>query len=251
MKVIIVAAGIGSRLGELTKNLPKPLIDVNGKSILQRQIEIFKKFDIHDIIIIHGSHKNKFNFKNVTYIEDTDVLNHDLLGSLMTAKKEMNDNLIISYGDIIFDENIFSQIISSHNDSNLAIDYDWEKHYHNKSPDLLNKVSVATLNNDFVTNIGYYENFKNIKNLIFGEFIGLMKISKSTAIQLIKQYDDLQKNHQGNFHDSPSLHFGIITDMINELIKNGIKFSSTKISGKWCEIDTPEDLELAKKLFKN
>ena len=236
MKVIIVAAGIGSRLGELTKNLPKPVIDVNGKSILQRQIEIFEKFDIHDIIIIHGSHKNKFNFKNVTYIEDTDVLNHDLLGSLMTAKKEMNDNLIISYGDIIFDEN-------------LAIDYDWEKHYHNKSPDLLNKVSVATLNNDFVTNIGYYENFKNIKNLIFGEFIGLMKISKSTAIQLINQYDDLQKNHQGNFHDSPSLHFGIITDMINELIKNGIKFSSTQISGKWC--DTPEDLELAKKLFKN
>jgi choline kinase len=38
--------------------------------------------------------------------------------------------------------------------------------------------------------------------------------------------------------------------MINELLKNKIKFSATKISGKWCEIDTPQDLEIAKKIFK-
>ena len=85
MKAIIVAAGIGSRLGDLTKDLPKPLVDVNGKSILQRQIEIFNKFGIDEIIIIRGPHKEKFNFKNVTYVEDTYVSNHDLLGSLMTA----------------------------------------------------------------------------------------------------------------------------------------------------------------------
>ena len=52
MKVIIVAAGIGSRLGNLTNDLPKPLIDVNGKSILERQIELYRKFGINDIIII-------------------------------------------------------------------------------------------------------------------------------------------------------------------------------------------------------
>ena len=91
MKAIIIAAGIGSRLGDLTKDLPKPLVDVNGKSILQRQIEIFNKFGIDEIIIIRGPHKEKFNFKNVTYVEDTDVSNHDLLGSLMTGEKEMND----------------------------------------------------------------------------------------------------------------------------------------------------------------
>ena len=91
----------------------------------------------------------------------------------------------------------------------------------------------------------------NPKNLVFGEFIGLMKISKFTAVQLIEQYNHLQDCHQGKFHDSPSIQFGIITDMINELLKNGIKFSPTKISGRWCEIDTPEDLENAKELFKN
>ena len=250
MKAIIVAAGIGSRLGDLTKDLPKPLVEVNGKSILERQIEVFKKFGIDDIIIIRGPHKDKFNFEHVTYVEDTDVSNHDLLGSFMAAEKEMDDNLIISYGDIIFDENILSQIISSSENSTLAIDYDWQKKYHDNSNALLDKVSVVTLENNSITNIGYYENFKNFKNLVFGEFIGLMKISESTIIQLIEQYNHLQKNHQGKFHDSPSIHFGIITDMINELLKNKMKFSATKISGKWCEIDTLQDLEIAKKIFK-
>jgi NDP-sugar pyrophosphorylase family protein len=52
MKAIIVAAGVGSRLGDLTKNLPKPLLDVNGKSILEHQIELFHKFGIKDVMMI-------------------------------------------------------------------------------------------------------------------------------------------------------------------------------------------------------
>ena len=43
MKVIILAAGRGKRLGHYTKEIPKPLIDINGKSIIERQIELFKK----------------------------------------------------------------------------------------------------------------------------------------------------------------------------------------------------------------
>ena len=46
MKAIIVAAGIGSRLGELTKELPKSLIDINGKSIIERQILSFKNLEL-------------------------------------------------------------------------------------------------------------------------------------------------------------------------------------------------------------
>ena len=64
MKAIIVAAGIGSRLGELTKYTPKSLIDVNGQSILERQISIFKKLGIFDITVIIGPHTEKFTFRN-------------------------------------------------------------------------------------------------------------------------------------------------------------------------------------------
>ena len=62
MKAIVIAAGEGSRMGKLTQNIPKPLVIVNGKSIIERQLSILKQNDILDIIIITGPHHEKFNF---------------------------------------------------------------------------------------------------------------------------------------------------------------------------------------------
>ena len=63
MKAIILAAGDGSRMGKLTQNNPKPLLDINGKSIIERQLSILKQNKILDVIIITGSHNEKFIFK--------------------------------------------------------------------------------------------------------------------------------------------------------------------------------------------
>ena len=52
MRAIILAAGEGSRMGKLTQNIPKPLLDINGKSIIERQLSILKQNGILDIIII-------------------------------------------------------------------------------------------------------------------------------------------------------------------------------------------------------
>ena len=52
MKAVIIAAGYGTRLGDLTKKIPKSLIDINGKSILKRQIESLQSKGITEIIIV-------------------------------------------------------------------------------------------------------------------------------------------------------------------------------------------------------
>ena len=251
MKAIIVAAGIGSRLGELTKEFPKSLIDINGKSILERQISLFKKFGIDNIVIIRGPHREKFSFDDVKYVNDDDYENHNLLGSLMVAEDELNEDVIISYGDIVFDEIILEQILAFSGNAGLAIDYNWEKNYSEKSKELLGKVSVVTIENNSISNIGYYENIDKNPGSILGEFIGIMKLSPQSANYFVTKYNELKRNHDGKFHDSPSINFAIITDMINELLQHGIKFTPIKISGKWYEIDTPEDLEAAKKLFRD
>ena len=86
MKAIIIAAGDGSRLGNLTKDLPKPLVDVNGKSIIERQISTFKKNGIDEIIVITGAFKEKFSISDVTYVYDQKFEEHDILVSLMEAR---------------------------------------------------------------------------------------------------------------------------------------------------------------------
>ena len=61
--VIILAAGFGSRLLPLTKDKPKSLIEFGGKTLLERNIEIFKKHGINEITIITGYKKEKINFR--------------------------------------------------------------------------------------------------------------------------------------------------------------------------------------------
>jgi choline kinase len=82
-----------------------------------------------------------------------------------------------------------------------------------------------------------------------GEFLGLMKLSKRGSKIFLDKYSELEMSHKGKFHNAPSLEKAYLTDMLQELIDSGIRISPIYISGKWCEIDTPQDLTTAKKLF--
>ena len=66
---------------------------------------------------------------------------------------------------------------------------------------------------------------------------------------LLKKFNELKKSHNGRFHSASSLKQSIIPDMIQELIDSGVNVEPIFISEKWCEIDTPQDLEIARKLF--
>ncbi len=56
MKIIVIAAGSGKRVGEKTKNFPKYLLNVNGKTIQQHQLSVFKKFNYDEIRVISNTH---------------------------------------------------------------------------------------------------------------------------------------------------------------------------------------------------
>ena len=57
------------------------------------------------------------------------------------------------------------------------------------------------------------------------------------------------QNHKGKFHNASSLEKAYLTDLFQELINSGIDISPIYIDGEWCEIDTPQDLEKARKIF--
>ena len=153
MKGIIVAAGLGSRLGELTKNTPKSLIEINGKSILERQIFTFKKLGITDITVIIGPHAEKYSFEGISFIHDDSYLEHDILSSFMLAQKIINDETIVSYGDVMFDENILLPLINFKGLIGLGIDFDWEKNYEGLSKELKLEATVTQVRNQICTKI--------------------------------------------------------------------------------------------------
>ncbi len=69
MRAIILAAGFGLRLGESTQDIPKTLVDVNGKSILERQISLLKEYGINEIFVVTGYKREKHVLKNL-YISE-------------------------------------------------------------------------------------------------------------------------------------------------------------------------------------
>ena len=249
MKAIIIAAGHGSRLGDLTKNLPKSLLDINGKSILERQIELFHKFGIKDIVIVRGPHKEKFHLNNVRYIEDTNYLYGEQTSSLMFARHEIIGDVIISFGDIIFDESILKQLLESDNELVLSTDQNWQKSYEQRTDISQNFSDFVALKNKQI--IKFFKNLEDVieKNNIV-EFIGLMKLSKVGSEKIIKIYEYLEKNHVDKFHYASSLKKAKIIDLLEELRLKNINIQIENIDGVWCEIDTPQDLEIAKRIFK-
>tara|TARA_B100000029_G_C17378459_1_gene888761 strand:- start:68 stop:820 length:753 start_codon:yes stop_codon:yes gene_type:complete len=249
MKAIIVAAGIGSRLGELTKNMPKSLVDVNGKSILERQISVFRKLGITDITVIIGPHSEKYKIKNISIIKDIEFMSHDILSSLMIAKPIMDDELIVCYGDIIFDEQILRPIIDFNQDIGLGIDFDWEKNYSENDDQSKQHASTVEIKNGLILKIKGNSISNEYKNKKLGEFTGIIKLSKIGSEILIKNYDELLINHEGQFHESPSFSQAYFTDMFQELIDSGVNIHPITVNGVWCEIDTEKDLNTAKKLF--
>ena len=248
MKAIFIAAGQGSRLGDITKDLPKPLIDVNGKSIIQRQIDLLRQNNIHEIIIVTGYKKEKFTFENIEYVNNPLYREQEQAGSLMSARSKFTDDILVMFGDIIFDEKILQQILNSKGDIVIAIDKDWKKSYEERPDNPESKADKVLIKDGKVIQISA-KNIEIKNDNDIGELLGLMKLSTKGSKILIEQYEKLENSHTGKFHDAASLKKAKFVDILQELISLGIVITPVYIEGKWCEIDTPYDLKRAKNIF--
>ena len=126
---IILAAGLGSRLLPLTKDKPKSLIEFAGKSLLENQIELFRKNGIQDISIVIGHNKDKFSLKDVKYFENLGYEKTSTLLSLFCAKQKIMNSTIISYADIIFEENILKKLLNTQDEISLVNDRKWLEYW--------------------------------------------------------------------------------------------------------------------------
>ena len=247
MNAIIIAAGSGKRISDEVKNIPKSMVKINGKPIIEHQLSVLNKAGVTEVYVITGPHSEKFNIKNVKYVKDEKYEKHDILGSLMEAKKFLEKDTLVLYSDIIFELKIVEKILSSKEDISIAVDMNWEKNYKGRTEHPKSEAENVELNsNEDIIKIK--KNIQNTENNV-GEFLGIIKFRNMGSEVFVKKYDELIKNSNGLFHEAPSILKAYVTDMIQELIDSNIKIKPILISGKWCEIDTMQDLKNAEKIF--
>ena len=153
MKAIIIAAGSGKRISNNISGLPKALIQVNDISIISRQILLFKKNGIDEIIVITGPFKEKFPMMDVTYVHDQKFEEHDMLGSLMEAREHICGDVIIIYSDIIFEDSILKSILQANSDIGIVVDLDWKIEYENRKLHPISEAENIFIGSRFFQNL--------------------------------------------------------------------------------------------------
>jgi phosphoenolpyruvate phosphomutase len=242
IKAIIVAAGHDKRIEPLNEQLPKCMLDVKGKTILDRQIDTLKSCGISDIVIVKGYKQETIDIPNTKYYLNPNFEKTGIVSSLFFAEKEMNSDFIFLYSDIIFDKKILNKLLKDSSDISLVVDLDWKERYKKKGVQPGEEVELVEVKNDKITKIG-----KKIKSRnIHGEFIGLAMFTKKGAETLKKIYKKaLTKYNNKKFHESPSFKKAYFTDMMQEIIDNGITIKNVDTYGDWMEIDTFDDYKRA------
>ena len=245
MKAIILAAGQGMRLKKYTQDLPKGMLLFQGKTIIERQIDLYRKCGISDIIIVRGYAADKINYDGIRYYTNDDYETTNMVESFLTAKVEFSDSIIVSYSDVLFSEQMLRTMISANNDFAVAVDDNWRDYWEKRYDRINVDIESLVINEDgLITSIGL-ENPE--VDDIDARYIGLLKFSKKALEQILSIW------HRDfiNYSDKPwqqsgkNIRQSYMTDLLNALIQDGYPVKAVRFKNGWIEFDTNEDYERA------
>ena len=122
MKALILNAGLGSRMGNLTKDIPKCMTKIDeNDTILSRQFRLLKKYGINEVVMTTGyledkiiKYINEINIiKNVHFVFNPLYNETNYIYSMYLAKDYLDDDILLLHGDIVFDEKVLDMALNN------------------------------------------------------------------------------------------------------------------------------------------
>lgn len=251
VKAIILAAGMGTRLKSLTKQLPKCLaIRLNGKTLLETQLAILRKCGVSDIVVVRGYEGNKISYPKVRYVWNHDFAKNNILGSLMAASHDLDGNVIVSYSDIWYEDSVLKKLLRSDKDIAIGVDIDWKDYYEGRKEHPIEEAeNVIFDSNNRVIKIGKI-GASGVE--VHGEFIGMMKMTSRGCSILKEHYRRAKLLYDGkSFQRAKEFRNAYLTDLLQDMADLGVSIHCEIIGSKWKEIDTIEDFRNAQKSLKS
>ena len=242
MKCIILAAGQGTRLRPLTDNLPKAMVQFLGSPLINYQIKVLRQIGIKDIAIVTGYCADKLNQLGLPTFHNKHFETTNMVESFFTSKSFWMDDecdLIIAYGDIIYERKNLEMLISSSGDMSLMVDDRWIDLWSLRQSDPLSDAETLKFNRDgSISELGQKP---TSLNEIQSQYTGLIKLDWKRKKEIIKFYNELDQEALYDGHEFKNLY---MTTFIQMLINNGWKINASRVKNGWLEIDTTDDLYL-------
>ena len=258
MKVIILAAGQGTRLRPLTDDRPKCMVEVNGKSMIERQLDVMRGCGIkdEDITIVAGYRSdvliNKFLNTDIRVIKNEQFETTNMVCSLMCAGNQMKaeEDIIVSYGDIIYDETVFHSILSAQDTMSVIVD-GWYEYWSERCENPLDDAETLMYDDDhYLTEIGQ----KTTElDKVQSQYIGLMRFRGDgwkAVLQLSAEAERRSAQGEALWRTDRTYAKMYMTDLLQGLIDEGQKLRAVHIHRGWFEIDDCDDLKVVEKKLK-
>ena len=195
MKAIILAAGSGSRMGSITNEIPKCMVVYNGKPLIDYTLEALTSCGIRDVVVVVGYRGDVLakylTGKNVKLITNEKYAETNMVYTLFSAESEMNDDLVVSYADIIYGPEVLEQLIKNENRFVVTVDKNWRELWNIRMEDPLKDAETMKFGNNYnIVELGKKpKSYKDIQ----GQYIGLFKISNSFLKQVCNFHHELDK----------------------------------------------------------
>ena len=232
MRALILAAGRGSRLGELTKDKPKCLMQLAGKSLIEWQLNAFSGAGIHDVAVVRGYKAELLEFTKVKFFENRKWETTNMVSSLLCATEwTRKENCIISYADIVYPKETVISLSQSNDDICISYNVDWWDVWKLRFENPLDDAETFRVDeNGLVTEIG--GKTKNIDD-IKGQYMGLLKFTPTGWNQIEEFLLSLRAEEVAKLD---------MTLLLSRLIKKGVEIKGIPIEGMWYEVDNETDL---------
>jgi phosphoenolpyruvate phosphomutase len=236
---VILAASRGEGMDELTRDRPKVMIPVAGKTVLRRQVDKFKAQGINNITVVAGYRSEAIDVQGVRVVVNEDWEMGSELTSLACALDAFSDETVLIYGDLLFRTYILNNLMDWDADLLVVVDSSPLDQAQGNSNDLAycscpddramyqQKVSL-----DQISDMGDWQARK-----ADGRWIGMLRASGEARACLVEALEQLRS--EGKFEKNS------VPELINRLVENGHAPQVQYISGHWMDINNLDDLQRA------
>lgn len=247
MKAIIIGAGRGRRLKHLTEDVPKPLVPILGRPMLDSVLEALGAggFESDRTVFICGYKAGVIQerYPQLSYVENRDWENNNILLSLLCARDHLEDGFVSTYADIVYRPEAVEKVVASPHDITLVCDTDWRRRYTDRSEHPESDAEKLTLDGDRVVALSR----KIDPEAATGEFIGVLQMTSKGAEQFLAAFDGYRAKYQDDdvFHEGRTFKKAYLIDLLAKMLQRGVPMHAAPVHGGYMEIDTTQDAELA------
>ena len=236
MKAIILCAGQGSRLGHLVDDRPKCLIDFNGRSVLDRQLDTLEACAVRDVVVVTGFHDElvqeavaaRIGGPNVRTIFNPFYKVADNTGSLFMAREELGGDCLVWNGDTLVSRALMAKVLGNDR-AGICVTIDRKPSYDDDD------MKVIAGEDGRLRAIG-----KRIAKGVNAESIGLLAFRAGGAERFRDAIERAMRTKEGT-----TIWY---LRVIHHLAQNGEVWTLDIHGEEWGEVDFPADVEAAREL---